>query len=54
MDKSDYFKNASAFEKKIFVLGAYEYLKRLECKIRKCLFFYVKIYENNSVELEKY
>jgi hypothetical protein len=28
----------------IFVLGSYEYLERLEGKIRKCLFFYVKIF----------
>ena len=28
----------------IFVLGAYEYLERQEDKIRKCLFFYVKIF----------
>ena len=27
----------------IFVLGADEYLERLEGKIRNCLFFYVKI-----------
>ena len=33
----------------LFVLGADEYLKRLEGKIRKCLFFYVKIFSNNSV-----
>ena len=26
-----------------------EYLERLEGKIRKCLFFYVKIFWNNSV-----
>ena len=31
-------------------MGAYEYLERQEGKIRKCLFFYVKILENNSVE----
>jgi hypothetical protein len=35
--------------KNIFVLGSYEYLKRLEGKVRKCLFFYVKIFKNNSV-----
>ena len=35
----------------MFVLGANEYLERLEGKIRKCLFFYVKIFENNSVYL---
>ena len=28
----------------LFVLGSYEYLERLEGKIRKCLFFYVKIF----------
>ena len=28
----------------IFVLGANEYIKRLEGKIRECLFFYVKIF----------
>ena len=33
----------------LFVLGSYEYLERLEGKIRKCLFFYVKIFQNNSV-----
>ena len=26
------------------VMGADEYLERLECKIRKCLFFHVKIF----------
>ena len=35
--------------KNLFVLGADEYLERLEGKIRKCLFFYVKIFWNNSV-----
>ena len=30
--------------KNIFVLGAGEYLERLEGKVRKCLFFYVKIF----------
>ena len=30
-------------------MGANEYLERLEGKIRKCLFFYVKIFYNNSV-----
>ena len=29
----------------IFVLGAYEYLERLEGKIRKCLFFMLKYYK---------
>jgi hypothetical protein len=28
----------------IFVLGSYEYLERLEGKIRKSLFFYAKIF----------
>ena len=32
------------FEKFFFVLGAVKYLKRLEGKIRKCLFFYVKMF----------
>ena len=30
-------------EKNLFVLGADEYLERLEVKNRKCLFFYVKL-----------
>ena len=29
--------------------AVYEYLERLEGKIRKCLFFYVEIFKNNSV-----
>ena len=33
----------------LLVLGADEYLERLEGKIRKWLFFYVKIFWNNSV-----
>ena len=33
----------------LYVLGADEYLERLEGKIRKWLFFYVKILLNNSV-----
>ena len=33
----------------IFVLGADEYLERLQGKIRKYLFFYVKIFQNISV-----
>ena len=33
----------------LLVLGANEYLERLEGKIRKCLFFYVKIFKDNSV-----
>ena len=28
----------------IFVLGSYKYLEIVEGKIRKCLFFYVKIF----------
>ena len=36
----------------LFILGADEYLERLEGKIRKCLFFYVKIFWNNSVTLD--
>jgi hypothetical protein len=28
----------------LFVLGSYEYIERLIGKIRKCLFFYVKIF----------
>ena len=35
----------------LFVLVANEYLERLEGKIRKCLFFYVKIFYNNIVIL---
>ena len=37
----------------IFVLGAYDYLERKQGKIRKCLFFYVKIFLNNSVGSNK-
>ena len=33
-----------SIQKILFVLGADEYLERLEGKIRKCLFFYVKIF----------
>ena len=33
----------------LLVLGSYEYLERQEGKIRKFLFFYVKIFWNNSV-----
>ena len=33
----------------LLVLGADEYLERLKGKIRKWLFFYVKIFGNNSV-----
>ena len=31
-------------------MGADEYIDRLEGKIRKCLFFYVKVFYNNSVK----
>ena len=34
----------------ILVLGADEYIERLEDKIRECLLFYVKIFKNNSVQ----
>ena len=45
VDKLDYFKKSIIeFEKNLFVLGADEYLGRLDGKIRKCLFFYVKIF----------
>ena len=30
-------------------MGAYEYLERQKGKMRKCLFFYVKIFEINSM-----
>ena len=33
----------------LFVLGSYEFLAMLEGKIRKCLFFHVKIFKKNSV-----
>ena len=33
----------------LFVLDAYEYLEIQEGKIRKCLFFYAKIFWNISV-----
>ena len=33
----------------LFVLGADEYIRRLEDKIRQCLFFYLKKFQNNSV-----
>ena len=39
--------------KNLFALGVDEYLERLEGKIRKCLFFYVKIFWNNSLSMEK-
>ena len=35
----------------LFVLGADNYLQRLEGKIRKFLFFYIKIFKNNSMLL---
>ena len=35
----------------LFVLAADEYIERLEGNIRECLFFYVKIFQNNSVNL---
>ena len=38
----------------IFVLGADEYIERLEGKITECLFFYGKIFENNSVPYDLY
>ena len=44
VNKSDYFKNASKHLKNTFVLGANEYLERLEGNIRRCSFFYVKIF----------
>ena len=33
----------------IFVLGADEYIERLEGKSREYSFFYIKIFENNSL-----
>ena len=36
--------DCDAFENFCFVLGADEYLERLEGKIRKCLFFYVVLF----------
>ena len=51
-DKLDYLKNPPhRFSKIPFDLGSYEFLVMLEGKIRKCLFFYVKIFWNNSVTL---
>ena len=46
MDKLDYFKKASqiVLVNIFFILGADEYLERLEGKLRKYLFFYVKIF----------
>ena len=44
VDNLGYFKNTILdFEKFFVVLGANEYLERLEGKIRKCLFFYAKM-----------
>ena len=47
-DGSDLLDRPSRIPKKkrkiIFVLGADEYVERLEGKIRECLFFYVKIF----------
>jgi hypothetical protein len=37
-------KHITAFEKLFLILGANEYLERLEGKVRKCLFFHVKIF----------
>ena len=37
-------KNASQHLKNSFCLGADEYVERLEGKLRKCLFFYAKIF----------
>ena len=37
-------KTHHSISKILFVLGADDYLERLEGKIRKCLFFYVKIF----------
>ena len=41
--------NPSQDFKILFALGADELLAMLEDKIRRCLFFYVKTFENNSV-----
>ena len=38
----NYLKNPSQESKILFVLGSYEYVERLEGKIRKCLFFMLK------------
>ena len=45
MDKLDIHisKSNHNIEKNLFVLGSYKYLVRLEGKIRKCFFFYVRI-----------
>ena len=37
----------------IFVVGANKSTERLEGKIRECLLFYIKIFENNSVKSVK-
>ena len=44
-------KNPSQELKNLFVLGSYEYLERLEGKIRDGIFFHVKIVYNNSVKM---
>ena len=44
VNKWNYLKNPSGIQKILFVLGSYEYLERPEGVIRKCLFFYVKIF----------
>ena len=44
VNKWNYLKNPSQEFNFFFVLGSYEYLERLEGKIRKSLFFYVKIF----------
>ena len=47
-------KHARKVRKHFCFFGGDEYVKRLEGKIRKCLFFYVEILENNSVKLVSY
>ena len=42
-------KSNHSIGKIIFVLDADKHLERLKGKIRECLFFYVKIFENNNV-----
>ena len=46
VDELDYFKKASqiVLGNILFILGADEYLERLEGKLRKYLFFYVKLF----------
>ena len=53
VNKWNYLKNPHRNSIILFVLGSYEYLKRLEGKIRKCLFFYAKIFWKNSVQCFK-